>query len=102
MLAAGFFALAFLAAQLAVWQQLNASGHYLSSSAAVAFFYVLTGLHGLHLLGGLSVWGKTTLRIWSGAATLPEVRLSVELCTVYWHFLLLVWLALFGLLFHTD
>jgi cytochrome c oxidase subunit III len=101
LLVAGFFALAFIAAQLAVWRQLNASGHYVASSAAVAFFYVLTALHGLHLLGGLVVWGKATARIWTGAE-LADVRLSVELCTVYWHFLLVVWVAFFALLFHTD
>ena len=102
LIVAGLFAFGFLAAQLLLWQRLNASGQYMNSSAAVAIFYVLTGLHGLHLLGGLSVWAKTTVSIWTGAAKLADVRLSVELCTVYWHFLLVVWLALFALLFQTD
>ena len=99
--AAGLFAMAFLAGQLLAWQQLNASGQYLTSNPAIAFFYLLTGLHGLHLLGGLSVWGRTTARMWRGGSPLGEIRLSVELCTVYWHYLLLVWLALFGLLLIT-
>ena len=43
-------------------------------------------------------WGRTTAKVWRGFAV-TQVRLSVELCTVYWHFLLLVWLVLFGLLF---
>ena len=97
---AGLFTFAFLIGQLWVWQQLNASGYFMASNPANAFFYLLTALHGLHLLGGLWVWGRTTTRVWEGTKA-SEVRLSVELCTVYWHFLLLVWLALFGLLLST-
>ena len=97
---AGLFTFAFLIGQLWVWQQLNASGYFMASNPANAFFYLLTALHGLHLLGGLWVWGRTTTRVWEGTKV-SEVRLSVELCTVYWHFLLLVWLALFGLLLST-
>ncbi len=98
---AGAFALAFLVGQLLAWQQLNASGYFVSGNAANAFFYLLTGLHGVHLLGGLAVWGRTTARMWAGIAGLGEVGLSVQLCATYWHFLLLVWLVVFGLLLTT-
>lgn len=97
---AGLFTFAFLIGQLWVWQQLNESGYFVASNPANSFFYLLTALHGLHLLGGLWVWGKTASRVWAGT-DVSEVRLSVDLCTVYWHFLLLVWLALFGLLLST-
>ena len=60
--------------------------------------YLITGLHGLHLLGGLVAWGRTIAKLWRGFEV-AQVRLSVELCTAYWHFLLVVWLVLFGLLF---
>jgi cytochrome c oxidase subunit 3 len=72
----------------------------LSSNPANSFFYVLTALHGLHLLGGMLVWGRTTTRVLSGADA-ESVRLSVELCSVYWHYLLLVWIGLFALLLST-
>jgi len=98
LIGSGLLAFAFLGGQLLVWQQLNASGQFLSSNAANAFFYLFTGVHGLHLLGGLYVWGKTTARTWRTATRLSEVRLSIELCAVYWHFLLVVWLVLFGVL----
>jgi cytochrome c oxidase subunit 3 len=101
LLATGGLTFAFLAGQLAAWQQLQASGYPVAGDVALAFFYLLTGLHGLHLLGGLAVWGRTTARTWFGTAKLGEVRLSVALCTVYWHYLLLVWLVLFGLLLTT-
>jgi len=98
LIAAGVFAIAFLAGQLLAWQQLNASGQFAASNAAVAFFYLFTGLHGLHLVGGLVVWGRTLMEIRPDAARLGELQLRIELCSVYWHFLLLVWLVLFGVL----
>lgn len=101
LMAAGLLAVAFLAGQLAAWQQLNESGQFLSSNVANAFFYLLTGLHGLHLLGGMTVWGRTTVVMWRGGSPLGQVRLRVELCAMYWHYLLLVWLVLFGLLMAT-
>ena len=97
---AGALTFAFLAGQWVVWQQLGASGYLAADNPANAFFYLLTALHGLHLLGGLVVWARTTARVWQGVAV-SEVRLSVELCTVYWHYLLLVWLVLFALLLST-
>ncbi|OGA18490.1 MAG: cytochrome-c oxidase [Betaproteobacteria bacterium RIFCSPLOWO2_12_FULL_63_13] len=101
LIAGGVLAFGFLAGQLLVWQQLHASSHFVTSNPANAFFYLLTAVHGLHLLGGLWVWGKTTAKLFRGAAV-GRVRLSVELCTVYWHYLLLVWLALFALLLSTP
>lgn len=99
LIAAGVFSFSFLAGQLLAWQQLNASGYFAAASPANAFFYLLTALHGLHLLGGLWVWRRTTAKVFRGAEV-GQVRLSVELCTVYWHYLLLVWLVLFALLLH--
>ena len=90
----------FLMGQLVAWQQLSAGGYLITGNPANAFFYLLTALHGLHLLGGMWVWGRTTTRVLTGA-DVESVRLSVELCTVYWHYLLLVWVGLFGLLLST-
>ena len=90
----------FLIGQLVAWRQLGASGYLITGNPANAFFYLLTALHGLHLLGGMWVWGRTTTRVLTGA-DVESVRLSVELCNVYWHYLLLVWIGLFGLLLST-
>ena len=90
----------FLLGQLVAWQQLNAGGYFMSGNPANAFFYVLTALHGMHLLGGMWVWGKTTARVLTGVDA-QSVRLSIELCIVYWHYLLLVWIGLFALLLST-
>jgi cytochrome c oxidase subunit 3 len=99
--AGGLFALAFLVGQLLAWRQLNASG-YIVGSPAVAFFYLLTAVHGLHLLGGLFVWGRTAVRMLPAGVEAIDVRSSVELCTVYWHYLLLIWLVLFAVLLSTS
>lgn len=99
--ASGVFSFAFLAGQVWAWQQLNASGQFNASNPAYAFFLLLTAVHGIHLLGGLAVWARATLRAARGA-DFAKVRLSVELCTVYWHFLLVVWAALFAVLLYSH
>ena len=94
-------AVAFVAGQLLAWRQLTQSGYFLTSSPVTSFFYLLTGVHGLHVLGGLVALRRSVARAWGGAAT-AQLRLSVELCAIYWHFLLLVCLIVFGLLLLTD
>ena len=101
LIAGGVFTFSFLAGQLWAWQQLRVSGQFTASDPAYAFFLLLTALHGIHLLGGLTVWARTTARAWRGI-DIAKVRLSVELCTVYWHFLLLVWAVLFAVLLNTN
>ncbi|MEE8453331.1 MAG: cytochrome c oxidase subunit 3 [Limibaculum sp.] len=96
----GVFAVAFLAGQLVAWRQLIDLGYFAATNPANAFFYLLTALHGLHLLGGLVAWARTSAKLRRGIA-LDRLRLSVELCAIYWHFLLVIWLVLFGLLLFT-
>jgi cytochrome c oxidase subunit III len=97
LLAGGVSAVVFLVGQLLAWQQLRAAGYFVASNPANSFFYLITAVHGLHLTGGLVALGRTTARVWRGTE-LTEMRLSVELCAIYWHFLLLVWLVLLGVL----
>ena len=101
LIAGGVSALLFLTGQLLAWHQLRDAGYGLTNGPASSFFYVLTGVHGLHLLGGLGVWLKTVARMRTRAVELIDVRLSIELCTLYWHYLLLVWLVMFTLLLST-
>lgn len=101
LLAGGAFAIAFLIGQWLAWGQLQVAGYYAAGNPANAFFYVLTGLHGLHLLGGLVVWAWTLARMSGGRATPAATLLAVELCAVYWHYLLFIWLVLFAVLLTT-
>ena len=93
----GVLTLGFLAGQLFVWQQLVGLGYYADANTANAFFYLLTALHGIHMLGGLVAWVRSVTRMWQGSPV-RNLRLSVELCTTYWHYLLLIWLIVFSLL----
>ncbi|WP_439861470.1 cytochrome c oxidase subunit 3 [Pseudomonas sp. MBLB4136] len=97
----GLFALAFLVGQLWVWQQFAAWGYGVAGNPANSFFFLLTGLHGLHLLGGLVAWGRTLGKMLRRAPA-RQLQSSVELCAIYWHYLLGLWLLLFALLTSTP
>jgi cytochrome c oxidase subunit 3 len=98
LLAAGALGAVFLVGQLAAWLQLRSLGDYGLTLPSVAFFYLITGLHAAHLAGGLVAWGMITAKAWA-IGDVASVRSNLELCCIYWHFMLVVWLMLFGLLF---
>jgi cytochrome c oxidase subunit III len=93
----GAGSIAFIIGQFLVWRQLNAAGFYAAANPANAFFFMMTALHALHLLGGLVAWLRTVRKVWRGWPP-AQVRGSVELCALYWHYLFIVWAVLFGLL----
>lgn len=99
--ASGVLTVGFLAGQLAMWKQLSDAGYLVSSGAAAAFFYLFTAVHGLHVLGGLVAWARAALRVWHGQDR-AGIRLGVELCATYWHYLLAVWVVLYALLVSKD
>jgi cytochrome c oxidase subunit 3 len=101
LLLGGLLTLAFLAGQFYAWNLLRHSEFFTPRNPAIAFFYLLTAVHGAHLLGGLFVWARTMSRMRRKDVELIDVKLSVELCSVYWHYLLLVWLGLFAVLLST-
>jgi len=97
----GLLTTAFVVGQFVAWQQLQASGQFITNNPANAFFYFLTGAHAVHIAGGMYVWARATVKVVLGKGDDPTISRSIELCTIYWHFLLLVWLILFGLLLST-
>ncbi len=101
LLAAGAGALAFLVGQIVAWRQLDAMPVFDVTNPSIAFFYLITGLHALHILGGLVGWARVTRRA-GHAPVAPRTVAGLRLCATYWHFLLGVWLVLFGLLFSGD
>ena len=100
LLAAAVFSLAFLAGQILVWRELVALGYFVAANPANAFFYLLTAFHGVHLSGGLVALGMATAKAY-GTQDTSRMYQNVRLCAVYWHFLFVVWLVLFGLLLFT-
>ncbi len=91
--AGGVCALAFLGVQLWVWQILQAAQVMPAGNPAASFFYLLTAMHGLHVIGGLAGW-VVTVRGAGGAAD-AALAWRITLCARYWHFLLAVWGVLF-------
>lgn len=88
----------FLIGQVIAWRQLAMQGIYLKSNPHSSFFYLLTALHALHLYGGLLVLSYvmvSALRLRIGM----KKRLTVEVTTLYWHFMDGLWIYLFVLLF---
>ena len=94
----GFLAYSFLIGQLIVWYQLMGTGYYATSNVANAFFYLFTTIHGLHIIGGIYFWGKTTSKFIKRSLKKEDINNLIDICAVYWHFLLVVWLVLFGLM----
>jgi cytochrome c oxidase subunit III len=97
LLGAGVAAILFIIGQGIAWRQLDEAGYFLTSNPANSFFFLVTALHGLHVLGGLVALGRNIVRAWQGRE-LAKLRLGIDLCSLYWDFLLLMWLVLFGLL----
>jgi len=98
---ATIFSATFLIGQFSVWQQLTLNGYALNQNPANSFFYLLTGIHGLHLLGGIFALVRVVWIYWKKSDT-QSLTYSLKLCTTYWHYLLIVWLFLFALLTATP
>ena len=86
----------FLAGQLVAWRQLAGQGLYLATNPSSAFFYILTALHGLHLLGGFVGLLYVRHRVRRGPALAAGPALGAA--TLYWHFMAVLWLYLLVLL----
>ena len=93
--------LGFLAAQVLAWRQLVAAGVYLATNPHSSFFYVLTGLHGIHLVGG--ILALAYLYWYARRSGGPEYELKrrglTDVVGIYWHFMDVLWVFLFLLLF---
>lgn len=99
-LALGF---GFLVAQLLAWRGLVGQGIYLATNPHSSFFYLLTGLHALHLVGGIIGLTYLMLRTRRDASNAKdaagEQRARVDAIGLYWHFMDGLWVYLFALLF---
>jgi len=77
----------FLAGQVGAWLVLRSQGVFLPTNPYAAFFYVLSGLHALHVVGGLIALAVAGAR--------PRL---LPLCAGYWHFMGLVWIYILAVL----
>jgi cytochrome c oxidase subunit III len=87
----------FLVGQFAAWRQLAAQGVFLVTNPSSSFFYLLTALHGLHLLGGIVALLYVTYRPWQRSRITQST--AADLVSIYWHFMDGLWIFLFALLY---
>jgi cytochrome c oxidase subunit 3 len=87
----------FLIGQLVAWKQLAGQGIYLASNPASSFFYIFTGAHALHLIGGVGALLYVSLRNFDRANVTRAV--AAEVTSYYWHFMDALWLFLLALLY---
>lgn len=84
----------FVAGQYVAWLQLRSQGLYLATNPNSSFFYLFTALHGLHVLGGLA----GLLRVVRKLSQRILRRTTLDATAYYWHFMGVLWLYLFWLL----
>jgi cytochrome c oxidase subunit 3 len=87
----------FLTGQWMAWRELADRGFYLATSASSSFVYLLTATHGVHLAGGILVllYAATVSLL---HRPVEARRIVVDVTAWYWHFMFLLWLYIFGLL----
>jgi cytochrome c oxidase subunit III len=99
----------FVILQLLGWKQLIQAGITTANNPSVGFVYIISGLHILHILGGVAALGWAfveSLKHFSYVDSFvysvnPPNQLKIKLITLYWHFVDVLWLYLFGfLLYH--
>ena len=101
LIGAGILTVLFLVGQVAAWQQLTSMVLGDFSNPSVGFFFMITGIHGLHMAGGMVALMRAIKRAFM-QSDVQSIEHNVSNCALYWHYLLGVWLLVFGLLFTGD
>ena len=89
-----FMGLLFVAGQYLAWSQLRAQGLYLATNPSSSFFYLLTAIHALHVLGGLVGIIYVIRRLTKSSLR----RNALDATARYWHFMGILWIYLLLLL----
>lgn len=92
-----FLGVLFLAGQVVAWSQLAKQGVYLASNPASSFFYIFTGAHAVHVLGGVAALLFVALRNFDRSKVSPMT--AVRVTSYYWHFLDALWIFLAAVLY---
>jgi cytochrome c oxidase subunit III len=94
--------LAFFYTQFQVWKSLFYTNQKLNNNTSAAFIYILTGLHLVHILGGVVALFITISKIFRRGTYVdtfiytvnPPNQLNIKLLGIYWHFLTVLWLII--------
>ena len=92
----------FISGQAFEYTELIHKGVTLSSSPFASIFYLATGFHGLHVLGGLITFLLVMVRLWSAKKFTQHEQISVICLSYYWHFVDVVWIGLFFIVYMLD
>lgn len=89
----------FVAGQIFEYAELVHAGLSISSSAYGSVFYLTTGFHGLHVAGGLIAFLLTIGRSFAARRFGHKEAMTAVAVSYYWHFVDVVWIALFGIIY---
>ena len=92
---------AFISSQILAWVELTARGLYMAGNPYAGFFFILTAVHAVHVIGGIAALGAILLRTWTPRASemqLVRRRSLAQVVGWYWHFMGGLWIVLFVLL----
>ncbi|MBI4790848.1 MAG: heme-copper oxidase subunit III [Chloroflexi bacterium] len=98
LIATAVLGLVFLSGQAYEFNKMFREGLSLSTNLFGATFFTLTGFHGMHVLVGVIWIGFVLARAFKGGIT-PTNHLAVELAGLYWHFVDIVWIIIFTLVY---
>ncbi len=101
LLATTVFGGMFIASQLLAWVELVRRGVYVQSNPYAGFFYILTAVHAVHVIGGIAALGYILLRTWQATSSSEELTKRKQISNSvgwYWHFMDGLWIFLFLLL----
>lgn len=101
LLATTVFGAMFISSQILAWLALVNRGFYVQSNPYAAFFYIMTALHAVHVVGGIIALGYVVLRSWHKTESEKELEKRREISGAvgwYWHFMGGLWLVLLFLL----
>jgi cytochrome c oxidase subunit III len=92
---------AFISSQILAWFALVKRGVYVESNPYAGFFYIMTAVHAVHVIGGIAILGYIVLRTWHKTDSEDELAKRQNISKTvgwYWHFMDALWLVLFCLL----
>jgi cytochrome c oxidase subunit III len=92
---------AFLGGQYLAWMQMNILGWFVQTNPSSAFFFILTGAHALHLLGGLIALGWAAFSTARGRP-MESRQVATDISAWYWHLMGGIWLGIVGLMYFAQ
>ncbi|HEY0426626.1 MAG TPA: heme-copper oxidase subunit III [Pyrinomonadaceae bacterium] len=101
LLATTILGAAFISSQILAWLALVKRGVYVESNPYAGFFYIMTAVHVVHVIGGIIILGYIVLRTWQVTSSESELEKRQSISKTvgwYWHFMDALWLVLFALL----